>query len=477
MAAGRAGGPRSVRLVATALVVTLVGLMVISALATLMARLEVSDAQGVLRRSVLPAETKTATLESVLVKEETGQRGFLLTGNRAFLKRYENGARVATSLETQLRSLVARDGVTSADLRAVSASYDEWRSRAATPAITAREGGPVAGPTVTKMLLEEQRLFGTLRIRLQRLITRTTALTSGQLDRIAAVRRFGDVVTIVITALAALAAVLAVLILRRLLTRPLDRLVRQVRRVAEGDYRHTIEPMGAAELVTMAEATERMRQSLVQRSRELVETEARLTLRAERDRVAADLHDLSIQRMYALGLSLASTLKRHPVVAPAIEPLIAQTDEVISELRTIIFNLQHHGREGLRRDVERLARESGELLGFAPAVELRGPLDETVSEAMAPEVLAVVREALSNVVRHACATAVEVTISVSEGRFDVVIADNGVGPGVSRPEGRGIRNMQSRAARLGGSAWISERPGGGSVLTWSVPVTRERAAG
>lgn len=470
MAAGDGVRTRSVRVLATALIVALCAFMLISIVVTFVARLELTDAVTTLRRSVFPAVTKATALESAYVEGQSRLRGFLLTGDRAFLDSFRADTASARTLETELRRLVANDAPALADLRSVGAAYAAWKTGSAEPEIAARRAGPVSQVALSAMVSAEHLAFSRLRLELGRLTSRTDRLSAIQVDRISATRKVADVVTVVALVLAAIVALLAVPVLRRVLTGPLDRLVRQVQRVAGGDYERAIVPEGAAELVTLAGATERMRRSLVERSEALVEAQGGLTLRAERDRLAADLHDLSIQRMYALGLSLASLSKRHPGVAPAVERLIAETDDVIRELRAIIFNLDLRGKEGLRRGVDQLVHEAAQSLGFPPVLELRGDVDAAVGDVLLPELLAVLREALSNAARHARASSVEVVVSAQDHRLEVLVLDNGVGPGAPRAGGRGLGNMHSRAVRLGGSAVLTARADGGSVLTWTVPI-------
>jgi signal transduction histidine kinase len=113
-------------------------------------------------------------------------------------------------------------------------------------------------------------------------------------------------------------------------------------------------------------------------------------------------------------------------------------------------------------------------LGFEPLLRLDGPLDDTVNEDIARHLLAALREALSNAIRHAQATRVEVTIAVADGEVVAEVRDNGVGPGpADRPGGHGLANLMQRATSHGGTVSIAAGPDGrGSVLTWRVPLSR-----
>jgi signal transduction histidine kinase len=146
-------------------------------------------------------------------------------------------------------------------------------------------------------------------------------------------------------------------------------------------------------------------------------------------------------------------------------------DVTIKEIRTAIFELERRGRTGeaLRGQILSEVRDAAESLGFEPRVILDGPVDSAIDETVATELLATLREALSNVWRHASATLVDVEVVVGR---DVTlrVADDGIGP----PEapsatGKGLTNMTARARRLGGSLQLDRRAPKGTVLEWRVP--------
>ena len=200
-----------------------------------------------------------------------------------------------------------------------------------------------------------------------------------------------------------------------------------------------------------------------------------LALVEDRERIAADLHDTVIQRLFATGLALEGSLRlAPPELAARIEQSVADLDETIRQIRSTIFALQAprmKGR-GLRAEVLALATEAAASLGFEPHVTLDGPIDHAVSDTIGGEMLASLREALSNVVRHAGATRVDVSILVANGELVVTVTDNGVGiGGGERPGGRGLTNMARRAEALGGTVSFRPGPAGrGTVVTWQVPL-------
>ena len=181
----------------------------------------------------------------------------------------------------------------------------------------------------------------------------------------------------------------------------------------------------------------------------------RLSLYEDRDRIARDLHDLVIQRLYATGMSLEGTMSMitRPEVASRITNAVDAMDETIKEIRGAIFALQARDtadRADLRSDIVDLVEEMTPLLGFAPSLRLGAGLAGQIKPEVAEQALATLREALSNAARHAAATVVEVTVDLdANGMLTVQVTDNGIGiPADGRRSGLG--NMASRAEKLGG---------------------------
>lgn len=195
----------------------------------------------------------------------------------------------------------------------------------------------------------------------------------------------------------------------------------------------------------------------------------------DRDRIARDLHDQVIQRLYAAGMSLQATapMAADPAVRKRMEHVVDEMDEVIAEIRTAIFSLQSRrgrARSGLRAGIVTVAEEMTPLLGFAPTVRLGAGLDENVTAEPAEHLLTVLREALSNTARHANATTVEVSVEAG-GDLVLRVTDNGIGMGTDTRRS-GLANMAERAQLLGGALRISpadESAGTGTILEWRVP--------
>jgi signal transduction histidine kinase len=205
----------------------------------------------------------------------------------------------------------------------------------------------------------------------------------------------------------------------------------------------------------------------------------RLSLYEDRDRIARDLHDHVIQRLYATGMSLEGTMPMitRPEVASRITNAVDAMDETIKEIRTAIFELQTRGTGNgpdLRGDIVELVEEMTPMLGFAPSLRLGAGLGGQIRPEVAEQALAALREALSNAARHAAATRVDVTVDVgADGMLTVQVTDNGTG---LRADGRrsGLRNLASRADKLGGELNLAPADPGatppGTRLEWRVPL-------
>ena len=214
--------------------------------------------------------------------------------------------------------------------------------------------------------------------------------------------------------------------------------------------------------------------SAVERVR-LHEEIRRISVLEDRERIGRDLHDNVIQRLFATGLGLQALARRlddRPEVLARVEESVDALDETIREIRSTIFQLQTGDAvgAGLRRRLLALAGELEPTLGFAPRVSFVGPVDTAVTPTVADHVPPVLREALTNVAKHAGASRVEVTVAVSSGALVLDVADDGGGPGEGTGSGLGLVNLRQRAERLGGTSEMGPSKLGGTQLTWRVPL-------
>ena len=204
----------------------------------------------------------------------------------------------------------------------------------------------------------------------------------------------------------------------------------------------------------------------------------RLSLYEDRDRIARDLHDLVIQRLYATGMSLEGTMPMitRPEVASRITNAVDAMDETIKEIRSTIFQLQARDAPAgpdLRSEILALVEETTDVLGFAPSLRLGAGLGGEISPVVTEQTLAALREALSNAARHAHASRVDVIVDARpDGMLVVQVTDDGTGI----PDGgrrSGLRNLAIRAEKLGGELRLEPAdpgaPAPGTRLEWRVP--------
>ncbi|MFJ3803374.1 GAF domain-containing protein [Streptomyces sp. NPDC090088] len=209
---------------------------------------------------------------------------------------------------------------------------------------------------------------------------------------------------------------------------------------------------------------------LAQRRRDAEE----IAVLQDRDRIARDLHDLAIQRLFATGMTLQSAGRfiEHTEASERVLRAVDDLDETIKIIRSTIFGLRARddgAGTGLRARAVRVAGEAAPVLGFAPSVRMEGLLDTDVPKEVADHVVAVLAEALTNIARHARSHRAEVVLSTDGRDLLLTVRDDGVG---IPPDGRrsGLRNMAERAAELGGSLEWDCPDGGGTTLVWRVPV-------
>ncbi|MFM8155935.1 MAG: GAF domain-containing protein [Actinomycetes bacterium] len=204
----------------------------------------------------------------------------------------------------------------------------------------------------------------------------------------------------------------------------------------------------------------------------------RLAVFEDRDRIARDLHDLVIQRLFATGMLLQGATRIADVPETALERIersVDELDETIREIRQTIFAL-HEPMDGpatgLRGRILREVRQSSAVLGFDPAVRVIGAVDSSVSAECADNLIAVLREALMNAAKHAQATRVDVLMQVSDGTAVMTVTDDGVGIPDTGPGRRsGVANLMSRALECGGTCELERvNAEGGTRLVWRVPL-------
>lgn len=210
----------------------------------------------------------------------------------------------------------------------------------------------------------------------------------------------------------------------------------------------------------------------VQAEEQLRKREAELARLRERQRLAEDLHDVVIQRLFAVGLDLEAAARAEPAEArPRIEAALDGISDALTELRATISSLKH----GVTCDditdwLDRRVRDVSRTCGITPTVTVVGSAADVPADVRG-EVLAVINEALSNATKHAAATEIEVHMTIEADRLTLDVGDNGRGLTPTQ-RSSGLANMRDRAERLGGAFAISPRVPRGTLVRWEVPLPR-----
>ena len=205
-----------------------------------------------------------------------------------------------------------------------------------------------------------------------------------------------------------------------------------------------------------------------------------LSLADERERIARDLHDTVLQRMFGLGLELqAVSMRADPALGHRLSEFVNDIDTIIKEVRTAVFTLGSAQRDGsLGQELSLVVSQAKRVLGFTPRLRLDGAVETATTPEIRAELLASLREALANVGRHALATEAEIELKADD-LVTLRVLDNGRGvpEGFDTSAGNGLRNMAQRARRLGGGCALRPRtdrdgtgPVRGSELRWWVPL-------
>lgn len=196
----------------------------------------------------------------------------------------------------------------------------------------------------------------------------------------------------------------------------------------------------------------------------------------ERERIARDLHDIVIQRIFAAGLGISALRKQLPTDATRerASGIARELDTTIAELRATIYSLRAHAgeTENPSSQILRAIRRASAPLDFTPALRLGDNIDALTDETTLTHLLAVITEALSNVGRHAHAHTVELSIERTDDTLALVLRDDGIGF-IAPVAESGLANMRQRAAELGGTLVIDSAPGEGTTLRWVVPMPAE----
>lgn len=212
------------------------------------------------------------------------------------------------------------------------------------------------------------------------------------------------------------------------------------------------------------------------RDAELARAQARSVLMEDRERIGREMHDSVIGRLFATGLALDATASMldDEEARRRVESAIEQVDNAIKEIRVAVYGsrLRPSGDRTLRERIAELVDEHEQLVGFTPSFDVHGPVDD-LNDELAEHVITTVREIMTNSVKHASATQLDIDLAVLDGELRLVVADDGAGfdpetrPAASTESGHGLHNLVQRAERLGGACVVESAPGQGTTVTWS----------
>ncbi|MGJ9373299.1 GAF domain-containing protein [Nesterenkonia sp. CF4.4] len=197
----------------------------------------------------------------------------------------------------------------------------------------------------------------------------------------------------------------------------------------------------------------------------------RLEMVQERARIARDLHDNVIQRLFGTGLGLQALASTDPKHATRIETHVTQIDDAIADIRTAIFALETQApSQNIRHRLLEVVSELSPRLSTIPRIVFTGPIDLILDDQLADDAVAVLRESLSNAARHAHAQTVSVEITANETQISITVDDDGVGLSQSPVRRSGTKNLHARARAHGGDFHLTPRSSGGTRACWQVPV-------
>lgn len=454
------------------LVLVPVALAVIVAVTALAGRLMARQTVDEVAARIEPARVAAAALSTALAHQESGSRAFVLTGDPHFLASYQDGSRGAGAATAQLTALLADDPAAQPVLAAATQTAEQWRAGAAEPEIAARSTN--APRDVDGDALRGEDLFDQFRTASGNLQSYLAGREAARLAAVPSGRAWVDDLTLGGVVLALVVGVAAPVVMRHRLTRPLDDLHHGTRAVAEGQEHLPITLDRPTELAAIATDADAMRRHMLARRDEAIEARLKLATRQTRDRLAGEVHDTTVQRLFALGLALDRVGTDEPRLGVCLAPLTAELDGAIRGLRALILGMTRTSVTGptLRDGLFDLVRDSTPALGFTPAIGVHGDVAGSIDDETAVDLLSVLRESLSNIARHAEANSASIRLAIDSDTVALRVVDDGRGPACPdevAPHGRGIASMTACAARHGGT--MSIRPGRsvGTVVEWAIP--------
>jgi len=410
-------------------------------------------------------------LERLVVDLETGERGFVITGDESFLQPW-SAARASLPAATSELARLATGPVQHARAERITAGVDSYLRDYSMPVVAAaRRGDPSAGSLVTA--LDGQRRVDALRTGFDQLRATESNLASHRQDRVDAATRRA-----VVAAVAGLVgSVVLILFFAGYLTRaivlPIRRAAAMASRLAGGDLSVRLPETGVAEIGALERSFNTMAASLEAGRDELTASRARVVAAGDeaRRRIERDLHDGTQQRLVSLGLEVRAAEAMVPQVLDELRAHLAHTAEgmaaAVEDLQEVSRGIHPAilSRGGLGPALRALARRS------AVPVDLVVDLDRDLPERVEVAVYYVVSEALTNAAKHASASLVRADLGASDGIVTLAVSDDGVG-GADPGGGSGLVGLRDRVEAVGGRMEIASPAGGGTSLVATIPLAR-----
>lgn len=447
-----------------ALVGGLLLLLLLTAAATTASRLYATSVGDHVRESLRPAQQADAAMSKDYVDMETGARGFLLTRDVQFLTPYETGRTDAGQQEQRLRGLLSFDETSLRLIDDVDAAGEAWLREAIEPGIAAARDDTLDNTTMMSNAMAGKQSFDVVRGRLADLQSHIDELTATGLQQSTMAQNTTNLVTIVCAALALVLGAVTVLLLRHSLDAPLRRLVGQVRRVSDGELDHEVDAGGPVEVAELGQAVESMRVRILGEIDRATDASQQLVRLAETDRIAHELGDTVIKRLFAIGLALQSATARFPAARPVFTRAVADLDQAINQLRSSLYgHIPAAAGQSLGLAVQTLVSELETGAGVVPELVLTGDLDRELPDEVVGAVLEVLQEVMAALLSRSRTEPVEIGLA----RTDSVLSLHVAGPAPESPAA--LETLGERARLRSGDGRVDyERDR--VVIDWWVPV-------
>lgn len=454
--------PRTLRWRVHIVVIGLLTLLIVTAAVTTASRLYATSVGDHVRETLRPAQQAAAALNKDYVDMESGTRGFLLTSDASFLDPYESGQADAALQERQLRDLLPSDAESVRLLDALDAAGASWRQQSIDPALDRASPGALDSAAIVRIAMAGKETFAVVRARVAQLRAHIDELTGAGLAASTGASSTANMVTIGCAALALLLGAVSVLLLRRSLDAPLRRLVAQVTRVSDGELDARVDAGGPQELAELGRAVEAMRHRIRGEIGRTTEAAAQVLRLEETDRIARELGDTVVKRLFAIGLTLQSEIARHPAARGVFTRVSADLDDAINQLRSSLYGHVPEPRQSLGMAVQTLVSEFEAEAGVVPALVLTGDLDSELPARTIAEVLSVLTDALGVLVGtgHAGSAQIELVRDSEAIRLRL----SGLVPGDESV----LDTLPGRARLLSGDAAVTHQ-GDRVTIDWWVP--------